>query len=71
MKLLHFDAITHSVPALESLARAVGADHIVLGTDYPFDMGPAAPVDAVEAARFSAADKEMIKNGTARRLLGL
>jgi aminocarboxymuconate-semialdehyde decarboxylase len=39
-----FDTLTHSGPALEFLGRAVGWDRIVLGTDYPFDMGVTDPM---------------------------
>jgi len=45
-----FDTITHADPALEFLASLVGPDHLVVGTDLPFDMADAAPVDRVRRA---------------------
>jgi aminocarboxymuconate-semialdehyde decarboxylase len=39
LKLLNFDTITHSTMALEYLVANFGADHVVLGSDYPYDMG--------------------------------
>ena len=36
---LHYDTILHSAKALEFLVGSVGADHVLLGSDYPFDMG--------------------------------
>jgi aminocarboxymuconate-semialdehyde decarboxylase len=48
---LYFDSIVHSPAALEFLIAAVGADHVLLGSDYPFDMGE---LDCV--ARVSALD---------------
>lgn len=44
---LYFDAISFDPRALRLLADMVGSDHLVVGSDYPFDMGPAQPVDAI------------------------
>ena len=47
---LYFDTITHDDAALAYLASRAGADHVVLGTDLPFDMAlaePAAVLDRV------------------------
>lgn len=41
---LYFDTITHDPDALEYLVRKVGAQHVVLGTDLPFDMGVRRPL---------------------------
>lgn len=45
-----FDSITHDALSLEYLVRAAGEDHVLLGSDYPFDMGPADPVGTVRQA---------------------
>jgi aminocarboxymuconate-semialdehyde decarboxylase len=45
-----FDTVTHSGTALEFLGATVGWDRIVLGTDYPFDMGVTDPVGFVDSA---------------------
>jgi aminocarboxymuconate-semialdehyde decarboxylase len=39
IRRLFFDTIAHSRPALDYLIGTLGADHVVLGTDYPYDMG--------------------------------
>ena len=44
VKLLYFDTITHSRMALEYLIANFGADHVLLGSDYPYDMGDPEPV---------------------------
>jgi aminocarboxymuconate-semialdehyde decarboxylase len=54
------------------LVRVMGASRIVLGTDYPFDMGQENPVDLVEAVPgLSEAEARQIKGENAIRLLGL
>lgn len=44
----YFDTITHNDSALAWLVDFVGADHVALGTDLPFDMADDAPVQRVE-----------------------
>jgi len=50
---------------------AVGADKVVLGTDYPFDMGVTDPVARATAAGLPAAHLTAILSGNAASLLGL
>jgi aminocarboxymuconate-semialdehyde decarboxylase len=55
---------------LGHLIAKYGADHVVLGTDYPFDMGEDNPVKLIESVpRLSRADKDKIMGGNAARLL--
>jgi aminocarboxymuconate-semialdehyde decarboxylase len=42
------DSITHSTHALAYLAQLIGPNRLVLGSDYPFDMGDPDPVGTVE-----------------------
>lgn len=71
-RLLSFDTITHYSPALEYLIKTVGSDHVLLGSDSPFDMADASPVATVERLdSISSVDKEKILGGNASRLLGL
>jgi aminocarboxymuconate-semialdehyde decarboxylase len=71
LKQFYFDTITHDTTVLRSLVKLVGADHVLLGSDYPFDMGNENPVDLVRAARFDAETEEKILGGNITRLLGL
>ena len=49
----------------------MGSDHVVLGTDYPFDMGQENPVGIVDAVQgLSDADRHRIKAGNALELIG-
>ena len=44
LKRFYYDCLTHSEPALRYLIDVVGADRVVLGTDWPFDMALDWPV---------------------------
>jgi aminocarboxymuconate-semialdehyde decarboxylase len=67
---LYFDTITHDDAALRYLAERVGAGHVLLGTDLPFDMAMRAPA-ATLAGCFSGAALELIGSANAARLFGL
>ncbi len=72
MRMLYYDTITHYGPALEYLVRCFGADHVVLASDYPFDMGPQQPVQFVESVEgLSPEVKRAILGENAVRLLKL
>jgi aminocarboxymuconate-semialdehyde decarboxylase len=49
----------------------VGADRVMLGSDYCFDMGFEDPVSVVDDLELSPAERDMIIGGTAARLLRL
>ncbi|MCB0153303.1 MAG: amidohydrolase [Anaerolineae bacterium] len=71
-KKFYFDTITHSGPALAYLIDLVGVEQVLLGSDYPFDMGYDRPAELVEQLPgLSEADKQAILGGNAQRLLNL
>ena len=71
IKLLNFDTITHSTMAVEYLVANFGADHVVLGSDYPYDMGDPEPVASLRAARIDDSSLEQIASANACKLLGI
>jgi aminocarboxymuconate-semialdehyde decarboxylase len=72
LRRFHYDTIGYSDSVLEYLARTVGADRIVLGSDYCFPLGLQRPVEPVARnAALSEADKQAILETNARRLLRL
>ena len=71
LKRFYFDTITHDANLLCALIDYVGADRVLLGSDYPFDMGETNPVESVRALGLSEADENNILGGNAARLLNL
>jgi aminocarboxymuconate-semialdehyde decarboxylase len=69
--LLHFDSVLFDAASLEFLCRRCGADHVLLGSDFPFPIGDLAPRRVVEESSLTAAEQALILNGNARRLLGV
>lgn len=67
---IYFDTITHWLPALQFLVDAFGADHVVIGTDYPFDMGDSSPISLVDQLRLTQQQRDAICWQNAQRLLG-
>jgi aminocarboxymuconate-semialdehyde decarboxylase len=68
---LYFDSLVHGGPALNFLAATVGPERIMLGTDYPFDMGNYRSVEAIDAvAGATDAQKDLMLGGNAARLFG-
>jgi aminocarboxymuconate-semialdehyde decarboxylase len=67
-----YDTIGHSDRINLDLIGMVGADRVVLGSDYCFDMGLTDPVGTVEhLAALSEAERDLILGKTAARLLRL
>ena len=69
LKQLYFDTLVFDRAHLDFLVKTYGADHLMLGTDYPFDMSEPDPVGF--HALLSEENKRKIVGGTAARLLGL
>ncbi len=66
---LYFDTIVHGRSALEFLVSSAGASRVLLGSDYPYDMGTLECVRQVRALSLAEADKATILGGAARALL--
>jgi aminocarboxymuconate-semialdehyde decarboxylase len=67
-----YDTIGHNDQINYNLIRMVGADRVVLGSDYCFDMGLTDPLGDVERLdALSAAERDLIIGETAVKLLRL
>jgi aminocarboxymuconate-semialdehyde decarboxylase len=65
----YFDTIVHSKEVLEFLVGNAGADRVLLGSDYPFDMGMPDGVLQVRGLSIPAAEQTAILGGRAQALL--
>src|SRR5262249_9741647 len=63
------DTIVHDRPALEFLVSSIGASRVLLGSDYPFDMGTLDCVRQVRALSLAEPDKATVLGGAVRELL--
>jgi aminocarboxymuconate-semialdehyde decarboxylase len=68
---LHYDTAVFDTVALRRLVEDVGSDHVLLGTDHPFDLAERDPVGFVDSAGLPAAARDEILFGNAARLLHL
>lgn len=69
---VYFDCLVFDAAHLEFLIKQMGADHVVLGTDYPYDMGFYEPLQQLAGVPgLSPEQLAQIKGGTAARLLNL
>ena len=72
MKKIYYDTVVFDEKQLEHLVNVWGANHVVIGTDYPYDMGYYKPVEFVEKTKsLTRTQKDAILGGNAAKLLGL
>ena len=65
----YFDSLTHDRLSLEFLGRRVGWDHVVLGSDYPFDMSDRDPVAKVRVLGLSGEEESRVLSANGEALL--
>ncbi|MGC1677670.1 MAG: amidohydrolase family protein [Candidatus Binataceae bacterium] len=72
LRRIWFDSLVYSPEQLEFLVRRAGASQVVIGTDYPFDMGVDDPLERLGAAAgLSENDRLAIRGDNAERILNL
>jgi aminocarboxymuconate-semialdehyde decarboxylase len=71
LRRLYYDTVTHDGDLLRALVAYAGAEHVLLGSDHPFDMGTADPVGEVRALGLAPAAERAVLGGNAAGLLGL
>src|SRR5205809_2343979 len=70
LEKFYFDSLTFDPGMLHHLVERFGADHVLLGTDYPYDMGVEDPVGFIGGVRkLSSLERRQIMGGNAARLL--
>lgn len=72
LSMFFFDTMVFDPGQLGYLIGKYGADHLLLGTDYPYDMGEADPLGLVgKVEGLTEEEVGLITGGNAARLLGL
>ena len=72
LKRIYVDSVVFSPSQLDYLIRTLGTDHVVMGTDYAFDMAESDPVSHIMGVEgLSDAARTAIVGGNAMRLLGM
>jgi aminocarboxymuconate-semialdehyde decarboxylase len=68
---LYYDTAAFSTPLLTRLVADVGADHVLLGSDFPFELADPLPRESVRALDIDTAAARAIEWDNAAKLLGL
>jgi len=72
LKRVYVDTVVFTPNQLAELVRVFGADHVVMGTDYPYDMADYDPLGLIAAVEgFDAATIAQLAGGNSKKLLGL
>lgn len=68
---LYFDSLVHEAAKLDFLVKLVGADQIMLGSDYPFPLGEHKPGSLIDSMPYDDEIKSMLLHGAALNWLDL
>ena len=72
LKQVYFDTVVFTPLQLETLVRTFGVEHVIMGTDYPFDMLENDPIGHLNSvASFDATTKAALAGGNLKKLLGM
>lgn len=66
-----YDTVVHSKSIMEFVIGEVGAERVMIGSDYCFDMGYERPVHFLDQVNLSTTQRKMILGGNAARILKL
>ncbi len=72
LRKIYVDTVVFTPGQLAALVATFGADHVLMGTDYPYDMGEYDPLQHLDATpTLDAAARSAIDGGNAKQLFGL
>jgi aminocarboxymuconate-semialdehyde decarboxylase len=71
LKRVYVDSVVFTPHQLKYLIEVFGTDHVLMGTDYPFDMADSDPVGHLGSAALDASTMAAVAGGNAKRLLGI
>ena len=72
LKQIYFDTVVFTPLQLEALVKTFGLDHVIMGTDYPFDMleyDPIGHINSVEG--FDDSARAALAGGNLKKMLGM
>ncbi len=68
---MYFDSLVHDATVLNNLIELAGAEHVALGSDYPFPLGEAEPGKLIASAGCGQNTMSMLYHGAALNWLGI
>jgi aminocarboxymuconate-semialdehyde decarboxylase len=72
LRQVYVDTVVYTPESVRALIDNMGVEHVLLGTDYPFDMGEDDPVGLVERVPgLTDEERALVCGGNAARLLGM
>lgn len=71
LEQIFFDTTVFDPVAVESLVSRYGAEHVLMGTDYPFDMGEGDPVALLARTGLTFEQSQLVAGRNSARLFGL
>ncbi len=72
LRRLYFDTVLYDPEQLASLIARVGPERVLLGSDFPFDMGVDDPLESIAAlVGLDEAGRAAVCGGNAAKLLGI
>ncbi len=72
LKKVYVDSVVFTPDQLEALVKTFGVDHVIMGTDYPFDMLEHDPIGHINSvASFDDTTRAALAGGNAKKLLGM
>jgi aminocarboxymuconate-semialdehyde decarboxylase len=72
LKKIYFDSVVFTPAQLEALVETFGVDHVIMGSDYPFDMMEFDPIGHINSVgSFDATTREKLAGGNLKKLVGL
>ena len=69
LKNLYFDNLVYRVETVEYLKRMVGTEHVMVGTDYPYDLGDWMAAEKIETMNCTESERQAMLHGNASKLL--
>jgi aminocarboxymuconate-semialdehyde decarboxylase len=69
LRRFYYDTVTHDAELLRQVIGFAGAERVLCGSDYPFDMGVERPAEPVRALGLAPEEEEAILSGNALRLI--